>query len=247
MTYYNTYLKDILNNNYVGIKVPNEIVQPYLNFLKEEIGEDNYVTYTENQQNRDRGDYHITVLNVMEFNKLNKELGMDKFVNSLDSVFKYEIDDLKLKGVGTATKNENRAYFIVCESEKLNAIRTRYELEPRDFHVTLGFKYKDVFGVRKNEVMKKSSKFLQLLAQEFYKKDNWNFVKKIENYNSDLNAEIIPLQITDTFVKVKVDGDFMDIVYMEEGEKFWIATKYSANKDLPRLPETEIAKILKNK
>ena len=243
MTYYNTYLKDILNNNYVGIKIPNEIVQPYLNFLKEEIGEDNYVTYTENQQKRDRGDYHITVLNVMEFNKLNKELGMDKFVNSLDSVFKYEIDDLKLKGVGTATKNENRAYFIVCESEKLNAIRTRYELEPRDFHVTLGFQYKDVFGVRKNEVMKKSSKFLQLLAQEYYKRENWNFIKRIENYNLDPNSEVIPLKIEETFIKVKVDGMFMDVAYLDD--KFWIVTCYSANEDLPRLSETEIAKKLK--
>lgn len=243
MTYYNTYLKDILNNNYIGIKIPNEIVQPYLNFLKEEIGEDNYALYTENQQKRDRGDYHITVLNVMEFNKLNKELGMDKFVNSLDAVFKYEIDDLKLKGVGTATKNENRAYFIVCESEKLNAIRTRYELEPRDFHVTLGFQYKDVFGVRKNEVMKKSSKFLQLLAQEYYKRENWNFIKKIENYNLDPNSEVIPLKIEETFIKVKVDGMFMDIAYLDD--KFWVVTCYSANEDLPRLSETEIAKKLK--
>lgn len=245
MTYYNIYLKDILNNNYIGIKIPNEIVQPYLNFLKEEIGEDNYVLYTENQQKRDRGDYHITVLNVMEFNKLNKELGMDKFVNSLDAVFKYEIDDLKLKGVGTATKNENRAYFIVCESEKLNAIRTRYELEPRDFHVTLGFQYKDVFGVRKNEVMKKSSKFLQLLAQEYYKRENWNFIKRIENYNLDPNSEVIPLKIEETFIKVKVDGMFMDVAYLDD--KFWIVTCYSANEDLPRLSETEIAKKLKNK
>ena len=243
MTYYCTYIRDILNNNYIGIKIPNEIVQPYLNFLKEEIGEDNYALYTENQQKRDRGDYHITVLNVMEFNKLNKELGMDKFVNSLDAVFKYEIDDLKLKGVGTATKNENRAYFIVCESDKLNAIRTRYELEPRDFHVTLGFNFKDIFGVRKNEVMKKSSKFLQLLAQEYYKRENWNFIKKIENYNLDPNSEVIPLKIEETFIKVKVDGMFMDIAYLDD--KFWIVTCYSANEDLPRLSETEIAKKLK--
>lgn len=243
MTYYCTYIRDILNNNYIGIKIPNEIVQPYLNFLKEEIGEDNYALYTENQQKRDRGDYHITVLNVMEFDKLNEELGMDKFVNSLDAVFKYEIDDLKLKGVGTATKNENRAYFIVCESEKLNAIRTRYELEPRDFHVTLGFQYKDIFGVRKNEVMEKSSKFLQLLAQEYYKRENWNFIKKIENYNLDPNSEVIPLKIEETFIKVKVDGMFMDVAYLDD--KFWIVTCYSANEDLPRLSETEIAKKLK--
>lgn len=247
MTYYITHLKDILGNNYLGIKIPNDTVQPYLNFLKEQIGEDDYLKYTQNQQKRDNGDYHLTVINVADYNRLTKEIGMDKFINSLDNIFKYEINDLKIKGVGTATRNENRAFFIVCESDKLDAVRTRYELGSHDFHITLGFLHRDVFGVRKNEVMKKRSKFLQLLAQEFYKKDNWNFVKKIENYNSDLNAEIIPLQITDTFVKVKVDGDFMDIVYMEEGEKFWIATKYSANKDLPRLPETEIAKILKNK
>ena len=69
----------------------------------------------------------------------------------------------------------------------------------------------------------------------------------IENYNSDPKAEIIPLQITDTFLKVKVDGDFMDVTYLEDGEKFWIATKYSADKDLPRLPETEISRILKKR
>lgn len=243
MTYYITHLKDVIGNNYIGIKIPNEVAQPYLNFLKEEIGEDNFNKYTENQQRRDNGDYHITVVNVADYNRLSKEMGIDKFVNSLDNIFKYEIDDLKMKGVGTATKNENRAYFIVCESEKLNAIRTRYELEPRDFHVTLGFQYKDVFGVRKNEVMKKSSKFLQLLAQEYYKRENWNFIKKIENYNLDPNSEVIPLKIEETFIKVKVDGMFMDIAYLDD--KFWVVTCYSANEDLPRLSETEIAKKLK--
>lgn len=247
MVYYITHLKDIIGNNYLGIKITNELALPFLNQLKEQIGEDDYNLFTENQQKRDSGEYHLTVINVADYNKLTKELGMDRFVSSLDSIFKYLIDDLKFMGIGTATRNENRAYFIVCDSEKLNAVRNRYELNNHDFHITLGFSPRDVFGVRKNEVMKKKSKFLQLLAQEFYKKDNWNFVKSIENYNSDPKAEVIPLQITDTFVKVKVDGDFMDVTYMEEGEKFWIATKYSADKDLPRLPETEIAKILKNK
>jgi hypothetical protein len=172
---------------------------------------------------------------------------MDKFVSSLDSIFKYPIDDIKFMGIGTATRNENRAYFIVCDSDKLTAVRNRYELNNHDFHITLGFLHRDVFGVRKNEVMKKRSKFLQLLAQEFLTKETWNFIKNIENYNSDPKAEVIPLQITDTFVKVKVDGDFMDVTYLEDGEKFWIATKYSADKDLPRLPETEISRILKKR
>ena len=48
MTYYITHLKDVIGNNYIGIKIPNEVAQPYLNFLKEEIGEDNFNKYTEN-------------------------------------------------------------------------------------------------------------------------------------------------------------------------------------------------------
>jgi hypothetical protein len=247
MTYYITHLKDVIGNNYLGIKIPNESLQSYLNELKAVLGEEDYKVFTENQQTRDKGEYHITVINVADYNKICKEVGIDKFVSSLDTIFKYPIDDLKFMGIGTAARNENRAFFIVCNSDKLEAVRKRYELNEVDFHVTLGFNYKDVFGVRKNEVLKKKSKFLQLLSQEFYKKDNWNFVRKIENYNSDTKAEIIPLQITDTTLKVKVDGDFMDVTYMEDGEKFWIATKYSADKDLPRLPEAEIAKILKNK
>jgi hypothetical protein len=247
MTHYITHLKDLIGNNYLGIKIPNGSLQSYLNELKEVLGEEDYKVFTENQQTRDRGEYHITVINVADYNKLTKELGIDKFVSSLDAVFKYPIDDIKFMGIGTATRNENRMFFIVCNSDKLDAVRKRYELNDHDFHITLGFSPRDVFGVRKNEVMKKRSKFLQLLAQEFYNKETWNFVKKIKNYNSDPKAEVIPLEITDTRLKVKVDGDFMDVTYLEEGEKFWIATKYSANKDLPRLPETEIARILKNK
>lgn len=247
MTYYITHITDFIGQNYLGIKIPNESLQSYLNELKEVLGEEDYKVFTENQQTRDKGEYHITVINVADYNRVCKEVGIDKFVSSLDAIFKYPIDDLKFMGIGTATRNENRAFFIVCNSDKLEAVRKRYELNDHDFHITLGFSPRDVFGVRKNEVMKKKSKFLQLLAQEFYKKDNFNFVRKIENYNSDTKAEVIPLQITDTTLKVKVDGDFMDVTYMEDGEKFWIATKYSADKDLPRLPEAEIAKILKNK
>jgi hypothetical protein len=247
MTHYITHLRDTIGNNYLGIKIPTEALQSYLNELKEVLGEEDYNVFTENQQRRDSGEYHITVINVADYNKLTKELGMDKFVSSLDSIFKYPIDDLKFMGIGTVTRNENRAYFIVCDSDKLTAVRNRYELNNHDFHITLGFLHRDVFGVRKNEVMKKRSKFLQLLAQEFLTKETWNFIKNIENYNSDPKAEVIPLQITDTFVKVKVDGDFMDVTYLEDGEKFWIATKYSADKDLPRLPETEISRILKKR
>ena len=245
MVYYINYLKDTLGNNYLGLDIPKHVVEPFLNELKDILGEDDYVTFTENQIKRDGGHYHITLINTMEFNRLSKQMGIDKFVNSLDPIFKYPIDDVRLLGVGRAQKNENTAFFVVCNSEKLDAVRTRFELSNHDFHTTLAFLYKDVFGVPKNEIFKKESKFIQLLRSEFYKNDNWSFVKRIKNFDLDPKAEIIPVKLTDTTLKVKCEGFYLDIGYSEDGECLRIYTKYSVEEDLHRLSETEISRILK--
>ena len=247
MVYYITHLRDIIGNNYLGIDLPITIIQPYLNELKDILGEEDYNKFTEQQIKRDGGHYHITVINVMDYNRISKNMGIDKFVNSLDPILKYPIDDLKLLGVGRAQKNENTSFFIVCKSEKLEAIRKRFELSNHDFHTTLAFLYKDVFGVPKKELFKKEGKFIQLLRTEFYKNENWNFIKNISNYDLDPKAEIIPVKLTDTYLKVKCDGFYLDIGYQEEGESLRIYTNYSIDEDLPRLSETEIARIINKK
>jgi hypothetical protein len=150
---YLTYLKDTIGNNYVGINVPESIVEPHLERLKEILGEEHFEIFTQNQKTRDQGHYHITVINVMDYNRLSKEMGMTNFIQSLELIFKYEIEDLEMLGVGTASKNANTAYFIVCQSDSLDAIRTRFNLPKQDFHITLGFNTKDVFGVPKNVVI----------------------------------------------------------------------------------------------
>jgi len=150
MNYYLTYLKDTIGNNYVGINIPEDVVQPHIEKLKEILGEEDFEIFTQNQKTRDHGHYHITVINVMDYNRLSKEMGITNFVQSLELIFKYEIEDLELLGVGTASKNANTAYFIVCQSDSLDAIRTRFNLTKQDFHITLGFNAKDVFGVSKN-------------------------------------------------------------------------------------------------
>lgn len=247
MIYNLAYIKDRLGNNYLGISVPIDIIEPYLEELKTILNEEEYKIFTENQITRDGGKYHITVINVMDYNRLAKEMGIDKFVNSLEPIFHYEIDDLRFMGIGTAQKNENRAYFIVCKSDKLDAIRSRFELPKHDFHVTLGFKWKDVFGVPKNEVLKKESNFLQLLKSEFYKNDNWDFIRKVKSFDLPQSSEIIPVEITETRMKVKCAGYYLDVTYLEDGQRFTILTRYPIVEDLPRLSETEIAKILNKK
>ena len=243
MIYYLTHIRDVVGNNYLGINIPNGIADSFLNELKDIIGEDEFKTYTKNQQERDHGSHHITVINVMDYNRLSKEMGVDKFINSLDKAFKYPIDDLKMVGVGTATKNENRAYFIVCESDKLTALRNRYNLPKIDFHSTLGFKWKDIFGIPKNQVITKVDKFLKLLKIEHYKNENWNFVKNIGNFDLNKDLEILPIEINNTNMKLKTDGYYIIISLLDTGD-LWIVSKYPIDRDLPRMSETEIAKIL---
>jgi hypothetical protein len=112
--------------------------------------EEDFQIFTQNQKNRDHGRYHITVINVMDCNRLSKEMGMVNFVKSVELAFEYPVEDLELLGLGTASKNDNTAYFIVCQSDSLDAVRTRFNLTKQDFHTTLGFNTKDVFGVPKN-------------------------------------------------------------------------------------------------
>ena len=238
-----TYLKDTLGNNYLGIKISPDLVSQYLRELQEIIGEDDFKIYTDNQKKRDLGSYHITVISFMDYNKLSKEMGIDKFINSLEPVFSYEIDDIKMMGIGTATKNENRSYFVICESDKLNAIRDKYDLPKQDFHITIGFKWKDVHGVRKNQLIQKKDKFLKLLKSEYYNNDNWNFLKNIGNFDVNKNEEIIPIELQENRLKIKCDGYYLDISILDD-ERFWVMAKYPVDKDLPRLPETEISKIL---
>jgi hypothetical protein len=147
-------------------------------------------------------------------------------------------------GLGTAKKNENQTFFVVCKSDKLDAIRKRYDLPQHDFHITLGFKHKDVFGVRKNEVMEKKSKLIDKLKTEFLKKENFLFLKSIENWNEDTQLDIIPIELNETTFKVKVGDKILGIGLIED--KLRVVYRFDEEKEETRIPTTELIKILKN-
>lgn len=245
MIYYLTTLKDTIGNNYLGIRIDNPLVEPFLEELKEILGQD-YDKYTLLQKQRDRESYHITAINVMDYNRLSREMGVDKFVNSIEPILKYPIDDIQMLGVGTANRSTNRAYFVVCRSEKMKAIRDRFNLENQDFHITLGFFSKDVFGVRKNEVLKKTSKFIQLLGGEYLKKENFEFLRKIDNWNENPDLDIIPISISESYLKIKV-GDYLMDIGLTEDNQFHVFTHYKDDKNLPRMSTSELLKIITKK
>lgn len=247
MTHYITHTKDVLGNNYLVIKIPRGSVSNYLEDMKDILGESDYEDFIKYKDDRDKGEYHITVINAMDYQRLTKEMGVDDFVNSLDIVLKYPIDDLKMKGLGTAKRDDNRTFFIVCQSDKLEAVRKRYDLKEVDFHITLGFKYKDVFGVRKNKVIDKKSNFLKLIASNYYKDKNWNFIKRISNFDLEKDEELIPVDISDTMIKFKYKGQFIWVGLIGIDE-LYILSQYTIDEDSPRMPQTKIEEFInKNK
>lgn len=235
------YLKDILGSNYIGINVPIQIVSPFLDRLKNVLG-DEYDVYVKNQQNRDNGHYHITVINVMDYNRLSKEMGIDKFINSLESVFDFDFDDVQFLGLGKAQKQDNKSYFIVVRSEKLQEVRRKYGLSEQDFHVTLGFKWKDVFGVRKNEIIKESEPFLKLLKKSYYNNhETFDFVKEIENFEGDSEQEIEPIEIKETTATFRNGkNDYITVSLIDN--EFRITNKYQDFSNKPILSHTLISK-----
>ena len=235
------YLKDILGSNYIGINVPIQIVSPFLDRLKNVLG-DEYDVYVKNQQNRDNGHYHITVINVMDYNRLSKEMGIDKFINSLESVFDFDFDDVQFLGLGKAQKQDNKSYFIVVRSEKLQEVRRKYGLSEQDFHVTLGFKWKDVFGVRKNEIIKESEHFLKLLKKSYYNNhETFDFVKEIENFEGDSEQEIEPIEIRETTATFRNGkNDYITVSLIDN--EFRITNKYQDFSNKPILSHTLISK-----
>lgn len=238
---YIDYKKDILGNNYLAIEYTANELAPFLKDLRDILGDD-YEEYLSYRSMRDGEGFHITVLNSMEFGKRSKD-DLNSFVSSLENLFKYAIDDIKMLGVGSSAVNENTTYYIVCKSDKLDAVRQRYSLYPKDFHITLGFKYKDVFGVRKNEVLEKKSIFIKLLSAEYYKEQNWEFVKNISNFDLDKRSDIKPIQITDSYAKFDIDDNYIIVTLLND--EFKISSQFKIKDKLPKLPKTEINKILK--
>ena len=239
------YLKDIANNNYLGVNIYVDNVSPFLNNLKNILG-DRYESYIRNQQNRDHGHYHITVINVMEYNKLSKEIGMDKFINSLESAFDYEFDDVQFLGIGTAEKAGNRAYFIVVKSDKLQEVRRKYNLPDQDFHITIGFLHKDVFGVRKNEVLKENDPFLKLLKDLYYNNhETFEFVKEISNFEGDVEKDIEPIKIDNTNAIFRNGNNDYFSISLLDGE-LKVVAEWQDTENKPIISNTLISKKFKD-
>ena len=244
MNYYIKILKDSIDKNYVGIEFSPEIITPFLDQLEDILG-DKYEEYIKLQQQRDRGKYHLTLLPTMEFNQISARMGYDKFLNYLEGIFKVEISDLKLLGLGKAENAGNEAYYIVVKSEMLDMIRENLELTEKDFHITLGFKWKDVHGVRKNEIMKPSNGFLKKLKSSYLNEgETFEFVKGIKNFDLDFLKLIEPISINDSTAVFRCgDKDYIQLSLIDDNLS--ISGKWQDTNKLPILSNNLVTKKFK--
>jgi hypothetical protein len=244
MTHYLQILKDTLGNNYLGIVIEREELETYLNQLQEILG-DAYEEYTNLQQTRDNGKYHMTFMSVPEFNSKSTEIGFDKFSAYINQIQKVNIDDLKLLGLGSAEKSGNKSYFVVCKSNLLDDTRNMLGLDEKDLHVTLGFKWKDVHGVRKNELLVPTSSFMKKIKLEYEKDgESFEFIKGIKNFDLNIFKLIEPIQINDTNAIFRCgDNDYIQVSMIDD--RLTISGKWQDTNKLPILSDTLIERKFK--
>lgn len=84
-----------------------------------------------NQQKRDNN-YHITIIN--------SEESQTKIP---DEEFDLEIKYLNL-GLSKLNRENNEVYYLLIYSNDLNNLRKKYNLDSKNFHITLGFKFNDI-------------------------------------------------------------------------------------------------------
>ena len=242
------YIKDIVGSNFIGINIYTDLVYPFMEKMKAYLGDD-YDEYVKNQQDRDRAHYHCTVLNVAELNRIiNNNLNNTNIINQIMTEF--EIDDFQVIGLGSAQKGGNKSYFIVCRSAQLQALRHRFGLEERDFHITLGFKWKDVQGVRKNTILPDKELFIEELSKYYYDFDEcFNFLKELDGFDYDKSKDIFCTKITKTFAEFRVGNEYGVTEYFTIsiiGNKLTIACKWQFSEEVPYLSNTIIARKLKH-
>ena len=138
-------VKDANGRNCLAVRIDSLELHGRLTEMRSLVDRKSYDLMTEAQAADFGGEYHISVIDAAEYDSFVKS-NPSRFVEALQAVFDYEIDDVVLAGLVSEKLDGFESYYVVCESEKLRAVRTRFGLATSGFHVTLGYQGKDVAG-----------------------------------------------------------------------------------------------------
>lgn len=156
-------IQDRKGNDYLALKINDDIGQLFQSFLGQQL--DN--SFIINQQERDKHTFHITLVNVMQYQKLmneGKKEDLHSIVNQQFDFYNY--------GIGTTVDNKksSQAWFAVLENAYLDTFRNNLNLDKQHFHITLAFKNTDVF------ILPKDRKTIVYKPEQI-----WDFIAKPKN------------------------------------------------------------------
>jgi len=141
-------LSDSQGQIYLGALVSRAELLPYLTQLKTILAGD-FERFRANQAARDHQNFHITLINPIEYQYVDKQLVEQLLSPSLNVSFSSQLQ-VSLLGLGKAEKVGKSSYFVVAQSNDAQLIRQRFLLNHKDFHVTLGFEPSDIYDVKKD-------------------------------------------------------------------------------------------------
>jgi hypothetical protein len=138
-------IQDRKGQDYLALNIDDSIGYLFQNILtqQKELPEE----FICNQQNRDHQTFHITLVNVIQYQKLIKEGKQEELLSIINQKF-----DLFNYGIGTSIDNKKdaQAWFAVLENAYLDSFRNKLGLDKQHYHITLAFKNSDVFIHSKN-------------------------------------------------------------------------------------------------
>jgi len=155
----------VFNGGYLGLN--GEIVEDCCDKHKEMIEKHVPRDYVKKKEERDKGGHHhITLMlkqdvkkaieslpstfpSLIPANATASSLTIEDLLNVMEKTL--DLSDLKPLGIGRVAKSGAEALFVVVEWPSANQFLNTVGADKRDFHVTLGFKDKDIHGVAKNQ------------------------------------------------------------------------------------------------
>ena len=151
---YETLVQELRSKSgqrYLGVNVQLSEILPYIDNLRGIVSSEEYTLIINKQKNRDKGQYHLTLITPDECQNLSD----CQFTELVGSVC-----DLDLIGLGRANKLDSYVYYVVCNSNFGNKTREILEFRPKDFHITLGFNRADMHDVTKDSTTILSLQYL---------------------------------------------------------------------------------------
>ena len=143
-----TKLSDNQGQVYLGGVVSRADLLPYLSQLKSHLKE-KFEDYRANQAARDHQLFHMTLLSPNEYLLADKTMLATMFSSEGNNNVTPELT-ISLLGLGYVEKDDKSTFFVVAQSTDAQYIRQQLLLPNKDFHVTLGFKPSDIYGVKKD-------------------------------------------------------------------------------------------------